>query len=346
LIKGSQIKNKKDKNNFEDSEDKNDKGNTTSNNPIIVESKRPLKKQKDKKIKYNKNKRNKNSKAINLNINNIDYSVNFENNNNNMIETNKKSKNIRIRNKIKTQFNKTINIDQLKKAMEFNNEELNELPYNLAKQYDKRTYCQYYASLLKTKHSFIFSFINNDDYNSKVIKIDLFFNVFTLNYLVNALFYNDDTMHNIYVNKGSFDFVYQLPKIIYSSLISMVLNILLNLLALSNDEILKFKNNKSSEKIEKEKTDLNKKLKIKFALYFIVSFVLLLFCWYYLSMFGAIYRNTQYHLLKDTLISFMLSLIYPFGIYLLPGIIRIRALSKNENEGEFMYNISKIIQMF
>ena len=63
-------------------------------------------------------------------------------------------------------------------------------------------------------------------------------------------------------------------------------------------------------------------------------------------MFGAIYRNTQYHLLKDTLISFMLSLIYPFGIYLLPGIIRIRALSKNDNEGEFMYNISKIIQMF
>ncbi len=125
----------------------------------------------------------------------------------------------------------------------------------------------------------------------------------------------------------------------------MALNILLNLLALTNDEILKFKNKKSSEKIEKEKTDLNKKLKIKFVLYFIVSFVLLLFCWYYLSMFGAIYRNTQYHLLKDTLISFGLSLIYPFCFCLLPGIFRIPSLSNSDNKRNCMYNLSLILQM-
>ena len=40
-------------------------------------------------------------------------------------------------------------------------------------------------------------------------------------YTVNALFFNDDTMHNIYENKGSFDLEYQLPTTIYSSLISM-----------------------------------------------------------------------------------------------------------------------------
>ena len=85
-------------------------------------------------------------------------------------------------------------ISNLKKVMEYNDEELNDLPYNLAKQYDKRTYCQYYISLLKTKHNFIFSFFNNDDYNSKIIKIDLFFVVFTSNYWVNVLFYNDETM--------------------------------------------------------------------------------------------------------------------------------------------------------
>ena len=38
-------------------------------------------------------------------------------------------------------------------------------------------------------------------------------------------------------------------------------------------------------------------------------------------MFGVIYKNTQYHLLKDTLISFGLSLLYPFITCLLPGFL-------------------------
>ena len=62
-------------------------------------------------------------------------------------------------------------------------------------------------------------------------------------------------------------------------------------------------------------------------------------------MFGAIYRNTQFHLLKDTLVSFGLSLIEPFGIYLIPGILRIPALSAPKKKKECLYKISKILQL-
>ena len=61
-------------------------------------------------------------------------------------------------------------------------------------------------------------------------------------------------------------------------------------------------------------------------------------------MFGVIYRNTQYHLLKDTLISFGLSSITPFIFYLLPGICRIPALSKANNRRKCLYNFSRILQ--
>ena len=62
-------------------------------------------------------------------------------------------------------------------------------------------------------------------------------------------------------------------------------------------------------------------------------------------MFGAIYRNTQYHLLKDTLISFAMSLVFPFGIYLLPGLFRIPALSAQKRIKKYFYNFSKILQI-
>ena len=152
-------------------------------------------------------------------------------------------------------------------------------------------------------------------------------------------------MHKIYEDEGSFNFIYQLPQIIYSSLISNVLDILLKLLALSEGNILDYKKNKDKKDLGKRKNELNNKLKIKFILYFIISFLLLLIFWYYLSMFCAIYRNTQYHLIKDTLISFGLSLIYPFFIYLLPGFFRIPALSNPKNKRKYLYNLSLLFQM-
>ena len=63
-------------------------------------------------------------------------------------------------------------------------------------------------------------------------------------------------------------------------------------------------------------------------------------------MFCAVFKNTQYHLIKDTLISFALSLFYPLVIYLFPGFFRIPSLSNRNNKKIYLYNFSKILQMF
>ena len=62
-------------------------------------------------------------------------------------------------------------------------------------------------------------------------------------------------------------------------------------------------------------------------------------------MFGAIYKNTQLHLVKDTLISFGLSLVFPFGTSLLPGLFRIPSLSNPKNKRKCLYIISKLLQI-
>ena len=222
-------------------------------------------------------------------------------------------------------------------------EEINDFSYDLAKKKDKRTYFQYYASLIKTQHILI-SLFNNNDYNSGIIKIDLFFIGFAIDYTVNALFYNDDTMHKIYISKGYFDLETQIPIIVYSTLISKLLNYPLNFLALSNDAILNFKQSSNTEnKFMNKPKFLKNSLLNKFVLFFIISSLFLLFFWYYISMFGVIYRNTQIHLLKDILMSILMSIIIPFITYLLPGILRILALSiKNK----YLYNFSKFLQLF
>ena len=213
---------------------------------------------------------------------------------------------------------------------------LNNLSYKLALKYDKRTYFEYYLSLIKTKHIFIFSFFYNKDYNSKIIKIDLFFMNFIMNYTINALFFNDETMHKIYIDQGSFNFIYQLSQIIYSTLISAGLSIPLELSALSDISILELSKIKRKSNLYQRINEIKRTINIKIVLYFIISCIFLFCFWYYLSMFGAVYRNTQYHLIKDTMISFCLSLIYPFFIYLIPGIFRIPALSDSKNKKKIL----------
>ena len=231
-------------------------------------------------------------------------------------------------------------MEALESIMGYNDDEMNDLSYDLALEKDKRSYCQFYISLIKTKHEFIYTFFYNKDYNSKIIKIDLFIFGFSLNYAVNALFFNDETMHNVYESKGLFDISYQLPIIVYSSFISMFLSVLMQKLGLSSDAIADFKQNEETNNINERGQKLIRKLKIKFIIYFILVYILLLLFWYYISMFDAVYRHTQFLLLKDTLIGFALSLFTPFILYLLPGFFRIPALSAPNRR--CLYNFSKI----
>ena len=148
-------------------------------------------------------------------------------------------------------------------------------------------------------------------------------------------------MHKIYVDEGNFNFIYHIPQILYSSVISSVIRFIINFLSLTEKNILKLREEKENKKERFGK--ILKCLKIKFILLFILEFLFLICFWYYLGCFCAVYRNTQSHLLKDTLTSFGTSLIYPFGICLLPGALRIPALL--EKDKKCLYKISQIVQL-
>ena len=115
---------------------------------------------------------------------------------------------------INTKVNDKNNII-IKKILEKNDFELNSLDYEEVRKLDNRNYCEYYFSLMKNNHPKMFSFSFFNDYNSKIIKIFLFFFSFSLDLTVNALFFTDDTMHKIYQDKGKFNFLYQIPQILY-----------------------------------------------------------------------------------------------------------------------------------
>ena len=291
--------------------------------------------------KAKRDKKDKKDRSEQKNINRKTFNNDDNNNSNRAISIDNFSLNL---------GNKIIKLDEnqiYKMAIEINSltiSELNDLKYKDALKKDNRTFCLYYLSLIKTNHIIYFSFIPFLDFNSRIIKIFLFFFNLSSNFTVNALFFNDNSMHKIYEEGGSFNFFYNLPQIIYSAIISGIIDFLIKLLALSESNFINLKNYKF--KNEKEMNMRAQKIwyriKIKFAFSFIILVGLLTLFWFYLACFCGVYKNTQIHLIKDTVLSFSTSMIYPIFIYLLPSIFRVNALNNRKN---CMYNFSKILQI-
>ena len=124
------------------------------------------------------------------------------------------------------------------------------------------------------KYLLVFTFFARNDYNSKSIKICLFLFNFSLYFTINSLFFNNATMHRIYIDKGSFNFIYQIPQIAYSSIISGAINSIVTFLSLSEKNIIRLK--KDIFITEKKVEKLIKCLKIKFFLFLEIEFSLLL----------------------------------------------------------------------
>ena len=249
-----------------------------------------------------------------------------------------KRKSITIINNNNISSNNLINSMKEKNYKKYKDSELNQLSFEEAIKIDNRDFLQFYMSLIKTKH-ILFSSFFKDDYNLNIIKLSLFFYSFAEFYFINALFFTDNTMHKIYEDGGIFNLAYSLPQIFYSTLITSLINYFIRYLALSDKEIVKLKQIENYEIMIKELSNTKKCLRIKYILYFIICFFSLIFFWYYLTCFGSIYKNTQIYLLKDTLISFGISLLYPFIIYLIPTALRINLLK----HPKYIYKLSNLL---
>jgi hypothetical protein len=136
-----------------------------------------------------------------------------KNNSNNKFDSEDSVRSINLNNQGEIKDHKNGN----EKKIDYTNYEINTISYEEALENDKRTYFQFYISLLKLKHILIFTFNKNKDYNSYIIKLCLFLFSFPLCLATNALFFNDSTMNKIYIYKYKcYDFF---PLAFYTSII-------------------------------------------------------------------------------------------------------------------------------
>ena len=167
----------------------------------------------------------------------------------------------------------------------------------------------------------MFTFCNLNDYNIIYIKFERLIFLICTDMALNVFFFADETMHKMFLDYGKYDFIQQIPQIIYSTIVSQVIQVLINFLCLTDKHFYEIKNKNTSKGIRIEKIINCIKLKI---IYFILfSFFMLIFYWYTISCFCVVYQNTQTVFIKDSIMSLCLGLLYPFILYLFPSLLKI-----------------------
>ena len=74
--------------------------------------------------------------------------------------------------------------------------DLDNLDYKDAKLFDKRTFCQFYMSLIRNKHIIFFIFKPKYEFNSKIIRFCFLLFLFPLYLTINAFYVDKFTIHN------------------------------------------------------------------------------------------------------------------------------------------------------
>ena len=245
-------------------------------------------------------------------------SINQNSEKNNDIQ---KAEEKQINNEIFEDINKENNID----IYNINNKEKQTI------KQDNNNFCEIYWSILKAKHIILFTFFNRNDHNIIYIKFERFiFSVCTYMAL-NIFFFSDESMHKIHLDYGKYNLLQQIPKIIYSTIVSQLIDIIVLYLISTEKYFLEIK--KLKEKTVDKINDIIKSIKIKVTVFFIFTFLFHIFFWYAVACFCSVYENTQIIFLKDSITSFAMGLLYPFILYIIPAVYTLINSKKNSKNG-------------
>ena len=255
---------------------------------------------------------------------------------------------------------------QRKSSDQYDDYELNNMEYYDASDFDNRTCLRTYWSVIKREHYVIFTFFSRNDYNLFYVKIERFFILICTEITMNGMFFVHETMYK--KQTGGLSFAQKIPQIIFSLLVSHAMEVILCYLSMTDIHYYQIKAlpkeqknlHKDQKYLSKDAKNLPNKgknddkifdilscMKRKLTAFFILTFLVFLFHWYFISAFCAVYQNTQIIYLRDSGISILTSLIDPFIIYAFTCILRAISLSKCcKKKLSCVYKLSDLIPIF
>ena len=239
----------------------------------------------------------------------------------------------KIKNKIYVGYKKNINnfgkksfiqnYKNIKKEESIDNNEINELPFNIAKKKDNRNIFVIFFSIFKNKINLIQIILYPEQYSSRYLLLNIYLLNTYINLFLNCILYNDYAISQKYHNNGILEFITSLIISLLSNILTSILFYFINFLTnyhLFIENIIK--EIKNTEEYFHIISKLFKVIKLKVSVLLIFETIFELSIIYYLFIFCIIYSKSINSFLLNCLFSQINSIIYSLCLCLLISSLR------------------------
>ena len=289
------------------------------------------------KIEY-LDKKNKDGMNINSKYNYINYKLstkNFKFNNKLSFNDTSNESNINnINSKIitsKENFKKTNLIEGIKNDIDLKEylvTDADDMDYDDAIRKDTRKFCEFFSDKLKSNQIILNTFFIVEPLKPRAIKILLLILDIDLYLFVNALFFNEEYISQIFNSNKKETFFSFVPRsmdrFLYTTVVGVVLNYITDFFFVEEKKIKGIlKREKDSDIILRfEMTQIIKTIKNRYFYFILISFIITTLTWYYIFCFNNIYPHMKEEWIKSSFIIIIIMQILSILLSLLEAIIR------------------------
>ena len=213
---------------------------------------------------------------------------------------------------------------------------------------EKRTFCDYFCEKFKQNQIFFNTFYIKEPLRPRSLKILVLIMTIELYFVINAIFYNEDYLSELFYSTEEEKFYSFIPRrfneFIYTSAVSGIISYFVGYVFVEETKIKKtFIRNKGGEiKLKYEISVIIKGIKYKFTTIIIFSLALTVICFVYISCFNNVYPYIKMEWIKSSFFILFLMQIINFAMTLLECTLRYISIKCNS---EKFFKLSQIFAL-
>ena len=213
---------------------------------------------------------------------------------------------------------------------------------------EKRTFCAYFCEKFKLNQIFINTFYIKEPLRPRSLKILVLIMTIESYFVVNAIFYSEDYLSELFYSKKEEKFYSFIPRrineFIYTFAVSGVISYFVGYVFVEETKIKKtFIRNKGGDiKLKYEISVIINGIKNKFATIIAFSLFLTVICFIYISCFNNVYPNIKGEWIISSLFILFLMQLINFALTLLECILRYISIKCNS---EKLFKLSQIFAL-